>query len=121
MGNDSYIARCVGTEASEQMRSNFEAWAKPDSIQKRRTVCGSGYVDVGMDAAWSAWQAATQKAEAENKEKVMAIEAKIAQLDHALKNEKCASQLMQHLADQSERKAKRLAEELSILRAQELA
>lgn len=106
---------------SEQMRNDFEAWAKPDSIQRRRTGCGSGYIDVGMDAAWSAWQAAMQKYEADHEERVMELEATIARLDHALKNEKCASQLMQHLADQSELEAKRLTKELSLLRAQELA
>ena len=106
---------------NEQMRNTFEAWAKPDNVQKRRTGCGSSYVDVGMCAAWSAWQAAMQKAEAEHKEKVIKLEEKIAQLNYAVKNEKCASQLMKHLADRYQMKAVRLSEEIALLRVREPA
>jgi len=56
-----------------------------------------------------------------HKNRIKELEAEVARLTHALKNEKCASQLMQHLANQSEQKAKRLTEELSLFRAQELA
>lgn len=106
---------------SEQMRSDFEEWAKPDFYEKRRTGCGSSYEDSGMSAGWSAWQAATQKAKAENKGKVSGLEETVARLNHSLKNAECAAQLMKHLADRYAQNAKRLTEELSLLRAQEIA
>lgn len=56
-----------------------------------------------------------------HKNRIKELEAEVARLTHALKNEECASQLMQHLANQSEQRAKRLAEELSLLHAQEPA
>ena len=99
---------------SEQMRSDFEALAKPDLVQKIRT-------GLGMFVGWSAWRAATKKAEADNKEKVAELEETIARLSHDLKNAECAAQLMKHLADRYELNAKRLTEELSLLRAQEVA
>lgn len=106
---------------SEDMRSKFEAWAKPDALQKRRTGCGSSYEDIGMSSGWASWQAATQLAEAENKVKVKELEETIHQLNHAIKNADCAAQLMKHLADRYEMKAKNLAEELSQIREQEPA
>lgn len=102
---------------SEQMRNDFEAWAKPDSVQKRRTGCGSGYEDVGMDAGWSAWQAA----KAESQEEISELEEAISRLHHDLKNAECAAELQKHLADQYALKAKRLTEELSLFHAQEPA
>jgi len=56
-----------------------------------------------------------------HEKRIKELEAEVARLTHDLKNEKCASQLMQHLANQSERKIRRLTEELSLLRAQEPA
>lgn len=49
------------------------------------------------------------------------LETEVARLTHALKNAECAAELQKHLADQYAQKAKRLAEELSLARAQELA
>lgn len=55
------------------------------------------------------------------KNRIRALEAEVARLTHALKNEECAAQLMKHLADRYEQNAKRLTEELSNLRAKEPA
>lgn len=103
---------------SEEMRSEFEAWAKPDSVQKQRTVCGTSYMDPGMAGAWAAWQAATNKARLESDEKIRELEAAVSKLTHNLKNAECAAEIMKHLADEYERKAKKLAKELAAIRAQ---
>ena len=46
------------------VRAQFEAWARPDSVQIQRHHETGEYTERGMSAAWSAWQAAV-KAERE--------------------------------------------------------
>lgn len=49
----------------EEERKRFEAWARPDSVQARRNPETGEYTEPGMNAGWSAWQAAV-KAERED-------------------------------------------------------
>lgn len=44
----------------EQERKRFETWARPDSVQAHRHPETGEYLEPGMSAGWSAWQAAVK-------------------------------------------------------------
>lgn len=100
---------------NERMREDFERAMKPDSLQKMRSGCGFGYQDVGMNAGWAAWQAATLKVEAEHKKYITHLKQVIADLDHALKNAECAASMMQRANVMIEQDVEQMKQRVAIL------